>query len=170
MIKRKNYMLKFSLNITSIIFPVFLLAGIIVTIITAIYEPLTSELILMTIMIIILGTLLGFVVSMIMGYIIYVIDNLDYIHEEEYNITNGKTFIKRENIVNVRAKKFMFLYEFQLYSKPLKKIATWTYYFNNKEDLIEFLETNYFFIKYVCDADLANLGLNKEAYSSLEGE
>lgn len=160
--KRKNYMIKFGLSLSLvIIFPILIIGYLIAIIIRLNYEAITINDLLMYLLIIFLSFGISLILSMILGYITYRIDKTDIISENDNIITTGRLMINKNHITCIKAKKFIFLYEFVIYTKPWKRLPMLTYYFYNKEELISFINENELFIEYIRKEDLIKLGINK---------
>ena len=162
--KKRNYMFKFGLSITlAFILPIEI-------IVYSIFLPLgyisgnidVSDIFFnIGIMLIILFSLFIFISLIAFGIIKFY--DVDILKIEGNIISNdSKSFricVKKEDIKYIRAKRFIFLYEFVVVEKMWWFIPSMTFYFYGKEELINFINNNNFLKKYIKEKDLSKLGL-----------
>ena len=162
--KKRNYMFKFGLSITlAFILPIEI-------IVYSIFLPINYNkgnldikglffnLGIMAITIIGLFIFISLIALLIIK--IYDTDKLEY----DGNIisNNSKAFkysIKKADIKYIRAKRFIFLYEFVIVDKIWWFIPSMTFYFYGKEELINFINNNKFVKDFIKEKDLLKLGL-----------
>ena len=154
---RKNYMLRFALTILIIIVPLLAIINIIVNALTIANEGYSSNNLITSATILLAGSLFVFIVGLVIGTITYIIDKSDIIEEKDNKITTGRLIINEDHIYQIKARRFIFLYAFTIYTKHWKMLGLLTYYFNNKEELIDFINEYKFFIKYIREIDLNKL-------------
>ena len=154
---RKNYMLRFALTILIIIVPLLAIINIIVNALTIANEGYSSNNLIISVIIFLAGSLFAFIAGLVIGAITYIIDKSDIIEEKDNKITTGRLIINEDHIYQIKARKFVFLYAFTIYTKHWKRLGLLTYYFNNKEELINFINEYKFFIKYIRKIDLNKL-------------
>ena len=154
---KSNYMLKFSLTVSTIIIPLLIVINLVVNILTAVNEGYSDKYLITSIIIFAISLVLVFGLGLLIGFISYLVDRTDIIQDNGNTITNGRLIINKDHIDQIKAKRFIFLYAFTIYTKPWKKLGTLTYYFNNKEELIDFIKEYDFFMKYVRQNDLKKL-------------
>ncbi len=154
---RKNYMLRFALTILIIIVPLLAIINIIVNALTIANEGYSSNNLIISATILLAGSLFVFIVGLVIGTITYIIDKSDIIEEKDNKITTGRLIINEDHIYQIKARRFIFLYAFTIYTKHWKMLGLLTYYFNNKEELIDFINEYKFFIKYIREIDLNKL-------------
>ena len=159
--KRKNYMLKFALTIMVFIIPILIIVNLIAIIINVANAKDLKDTILTSLCIFGFGIGLSFVITLIVGYVTYIIDKSDILKNNENTITTGRLIIKKDYIIRIKAKRFLFLYSFVIYTKPWKRLSLLTYYFYNKDELINFIKENNYFIKYIRKEDLIELGIDE---------
>ena len=154
---KSNYMLRFSLTVSTIIIPLLIVINLVVNIFTIVNEGYSNKNLFMSIIIFFIALALVFGLGLLIGFISYLVDRTDIIQDNGNTITNGRLIINKDHIYQIKAKRFIFLYAFTIYTKPWKKLGTLTYYFNNKEELIDFIKEYDFFMKYVRENDLKKL-------------
>lgn len=154
---KSNYMLRFSLTVSTIIIPLLIVINLVVNILTAVNEGYSDKYLITSIIIFAISLVLVFGLGLLIGFISYLVDRTDIIQDNGNTITNGRLIINKDHIDQIKAKRFIFLYAFTIYTKPWKKLGTLTYYFNNKEELIDFIKEYDFFMKYVRQNDLKKL-------------
>ena len=159
--KRKNYMLKFALTIMVFIIPILIIVNLIAIIINVANAKDLKDTILTSLCIFGFGIGLSFVITLIVGYVTYIIDKSDILKNNENTITTGRLIIKKDYIIIIKAKRFLFLYSFVIYTKPWKRLSLLTYYFYNRDELINFIKENNYFIKYIRKEDLIELGIDE---------
>ncbi len=159
--KRKNYMLKFALTIMVFIIPILIIVNLIAIIINVANAKDLKDTILTSLCIFGFGIGLSFVITLIVGYVTYIIDKSDILKNNENTITTGRLIIKKDYIIRIKAKRFLFLYSFVIYTKPWKRLSLLTYYFYNKDELINFINENNYFIQYIRKEDLIELGIDE---------
>lgn len=160
--KRKNYALKFSLSITlAFILPILITINIIVLIIYIANNEVTKDNLLTSLLILLMSLGLSFAATLLVGFITYLLDKSSIFQANEDTITNGTQIIKRSYIVKARVRKILFIYSYTIYTKPWKRLGTWTYYFNNKEEVVEFLNTYTFLKEYLIEKDLIKLEIDR---------
>jgi len=150
-------MLKFSLTISVIIIPILFIIEIIVNVLTIVNEGYSNYNLIMSIIIFFVGLSIVFIVSLIIGFITYKIDKSDIIQENDNIITTGRLLINKDHIYQIKARRFIFLYAFTIYTKHFKRLGLLTYYFNNKEELINFINEYKLFMEYIREEDLNRL-------------
>ena len=159
---RKNYMIKFGLSLSLVfILPILIIGYLIATIIRSNFEPITGNIILEDTLILLISIVVTFLITTILGYITYRIDKTDIIEEKDGVIVTGRLMIRKDKIIKIKAKRFIFLYEFVIYTSPYKKLSMLTYYFYDKSELINFINENKLFIEFIRKEDLANLEIDK---------
>ena len=154
---KRNYMFRFSLTISTIIAPLLIVINLIVNILTAVNEGYSDKYLITSVIIFAISLVLVFGLGLIIGFFSYLVDRSDVIEENGNTITNGRLIINKDHIYQIKAKRFIFLYAFTIYTKPWKRLGTLTYYFNNKEELINFIKDYSFFMDYVRENDLKKL-------------
>jgi hypothetical protein len=150
-------MLRFALTILIIIVPLLAIINIIVNALTIANEGYSSNNLIISATILLAGSLFVFIVGLVIGTITYIIDKSDIIEEKDNKITTGRLIINEDHIYQIKARRFIFLYAFTIYTKHWKMLGLLTYYFNNKEELIDFINEYKFFIKYIREIDLNKL-------------
>ena len=150
-------MFRFSLTISTIIAPLLIVINLIVNILTAVNEGYSDKYLITSVIIFAISLVLVFGLGLLIGFFSYLVDRSDIIEENGNTITNGRLIINKDHIYQIKAKRFIFLYAFIIYTKPWKRLGTLTYYFNNKEELINFIKDYSFFMEYVRENDLKKL-------------
>ena len=159
--KRKNYRLKFALTIMVFIIPILIIVNLIAIIINVASAKDLKDTILTSLCIFGFSIGLSFVITLIVGYVTYIIDKSDILKNNENTITTGRLIIKKDYIIKIKAKRFLFLYSFVIYTKPWKRLSMLTYYFYNKDEIINFIKENNYFIQYIRKEDLIELGIDE---------
>jgi hypothetical protein len=154
-------MLKFALTIMVFIIPILIIVNLIAIIINVANAKDLKDTILTSLCIFGFGIGLSFVITLIVGYVTYIIDKSDILKNNENTITTGRLIIKKDYIIRIKAKRFLFLYSFVIYTKPWKRLSLLTYYFYNKDELINFINENNYFIQYIRKEDLIELGIDE---------
>ena len=160
--KRRNYLFKFGLSITLVfILPILVIMNLIIILVRSNSEEITSDLILTSLLIILFSLIISFIITTVLGYITYRIDKTDIIQENSNIITTGRLMINKDRIIKIKAKRFIFLHEFVIFTKPYKRLSMLAYYFYDKEELINFINEHKMFLDYIRKEDLAKLGINE---------
>ncbi|MCR5647800.1 MAG: hypothetical protein K6F81_05900 [Acholeplasmatales bacterium] len=158
--KKRNYMFKFGLSITlAFILPIEVIVWSIfltVNYVNGIIKGIDIWINIGVAFLILFGVFI-FLSFIAFGMIkLYDKNKLEY---KNNKISNGVFFIKEDDIKSIRAKRFIFLYEFVVVEKMWYFLPSLTYYFYGKEELIAFLNDNSFVLKHVNKKDLSKLGL-----------
>ncbi len=164
--KRKNFMVRFAITLMAItLFPLSTIAiSILIPILVSIGE-IDGLGILFTFGIWLLFNLIALLCFLIVGYFAYKVENPERLYEDE-NFIDTKQFVKirKENIKEIKARRFIFLYAIDIMAKPWNFISSLTVYFNSKKEIIDFIKENNFIIKYIRKKDLIKLGLKEDSY------
>jgi hypothetical protein len=106
----------------------------------------------------VLGIFLVFLITIGIGFLLYEKTNYE-IEEDTTTISNGLVVARKKDVIKIKARRFLFLYSYDLYCKPWGGLAFLSYYFYSKEELIEFVQKNSFLMEFVREKDLVKLNL-----------
>ena len=150
---RKNYALKFSLSIVVIIVPI-------ITFVYAILMILFKSNIISMLITYFIAIALVFIISFLTGYVLFRFGNV--IKEKEECIATARgILLRKKDIKYVSCYRFIFVYSVNFHSRPFSIFSSLTFYFNNKEELIEFINDNNFIKEFIREKDKFKLGLGE---------
>ena len=164
--KRKNFMVRFGASCMVItILPASIILLIVLLPILINNEKLDILGVFATIGYVALFDLACFILLIIIGFFVFRIENPIRLYEDDEFI-DTKQFVKirKENIKEIKARRFIFLYAIDIMAKPWNFISSLTVYFNSKKEIIDFIKENDFIIKYIRKKDLIKLGLKEDSY------
>ena len=152
--KQKNYALKFSLSIVVIVVPIitFLYAILMILFESNISNMLITYFIAIS---------LVFIISLLAGNVLYRFGNV--LIDKENCIANQRgVMLRKKDIKFISCYRFIFLYSLNIHSRPFSLFSSLSLYFNNKEELIEFIKNNGFLMEYIREKDKLKLGLGDD--------
>ena len=155
---RKNYTLPYAISITILVLPIILIVEGIILIIESLKKGFTLDLLWIELIILGISLALVFLISLGLGYYVYKKSNYE-IKEEDRTVSNGIVLARKKDIYKIKARRFIFVYSFDIYCKPWPLFSFISYYFYSKSELIEFINKNSFFKEYIRRKDIMKLGI-----------
>nr|MCR5112850.1 hypothetical protein [Acholeplasmatales bacterium] len=104
---------------------------------------------------------IAFICTLITSIFVYKLVKFSFKERDNLIISNGTNQIRAKDIVKIKARKFLFLYSFDIYSKPFSAFASMSFYFDNEKELIEFVKDKEILFDLIRDEDLKRLGISK---------
>ena len=158
--KKRNYMFKFSLSITLFfVLPIEIIVYSIFLPINYQNGNLDIKDLFFNIGLMLITVLGLFFIIAIIAFIMQKLTDVDKLDYKDNKIMDGSFCINENNIKTILARRFLFLYQLAIVEKYWVLFPTRTYYFYDKEELIDFLSNNKFLFKYVKEKDLLKLGI-----------
>ena len=154
----KNYTVRFALSMTMIILPILIIIYGIILFVHTLKQEWSMSVFGKELLILGLSLILVFFISLGIGYYLYKKTNYE-IKEEATTISNGIVLARKRDIYKIKARRFIFLYSFDVYCKPWQIFAFISYYFHSRNELIEFVNKNSSLKEYIREKDLIKLGI-----------
>ncbi len=161
--KQRNYMFRLALSLTlAFILPIEIIVYSIFLPINYNNGNLSISDLFFNIGIMLLTIFGIFIIISFMAFIMMKLNKIDKLEYKNNKISNGLVYIKEEDIKNIKARRFLFVYYISIYEKLWFFNPSITYYFHDKNELIDYLNDNSFVLKHVNKKDLIKLGLNNK--------
>ena len=157
---RKNFTFRYALSMSVIVFPIVLIIEGIVVLIQSIAEGFQISFLLWMLLIIAICMTIIMALASFIGYILYKKTNYE-IDETSTTISHGGIIARKKDIRMIKARRFIFLYSFDMLCNPWPLFSFLSYYFYSKEELIDFINKNSFLKKYIREKDLIKLGIKE---------
>lgn len=156
--KRKNYMLKFGLSMTLIILPILVIINAIIIVIRYTSKDNINTL-LFDLLFFGLEIIVIFGITSLVGFIIYKLDLYLFTIDKDDTISNSRIILRKKDIIKIKARRFLFLYSYDIYSRPWGLFSSISIYFYNKDELIDFVNKNETLLSFIDIKYLKKLGI-----------